>query len=107
MDTNGLNPFKGLQEYSYTFELPLGGQADLECWFSYEGAEEGSTERGTGLKMEPDTEESYQLEHALVGGVDILWLLSDETIQEITEHCMLYYSHLEDEYSGSEYEHDE
>jgi len=62
---------------NYTFVFDGG---ELDCELEYEPAERGSREFGTGLQMEPDELECAILITAMIGGIDIAELLSDDII---------------------------
>ena len=71
--------YAGVEE----FEYDLGLSEPITCLMEYEEAETGARERGTGLQLEPDYPANATLIGAYLNGVDIIDILSKETVDNI------------------------
>jgi hypothetical protein len=64
----------------------------LDCLLEYSPAVTGARERGMGgLPLEPDYPASMELLEARVGGIDILPLLRQQTIESIEHEALQCY----------------
>jgi hypothetical protein len=61
---------------------------ELECHFEYEPEVRGAREPLTGMQLEPDYAATLTLVAAYVGAVDIMPLLSIDTIDDIEKELM-------------------
>jgi hypothetical protein len=74
---------------TYTFFYkPPHLASHIECELEYEPAERGAREYGTGLQLEPDYDESIELQSAKVMGIEIGFLLSDDVVKEIEQAAL-------------------
>ena len=68
---------KGLFNFEFVTKLGLA----IDCWIYYEEGEEPTRD-------EPGEPETVQLEHALVGGIDVIEIMDQELIYLIEEKAV-------------------
>ena len=65
---------------------------ELACFFEYEEEELGSVEPMSGLKLEPDYPEAWNLHYVyLPDGLDIFGVLHESILQDIQERAVNYF----------------
>lgn len=76
----------------YDYECDELNGIELACFFEYEEEELGSTEPMSGLKLEPDYPEAWNLHYVyLPDGLEIFGILHESILQDIQERAVNYF----------------
>jgi hypothetical protein len=76
----------------FDYECDELNGVELACFFEYEDEEVGSREPMTGIQLEPDYPEAWNLHHVyLPDGLDIFGILHESLLQHIQETAVYYF----------------
>lgn len=76
----------------FDYECDELNGVELACFFEYEDEELGSVEPMSGLKLEPDYPEAWNLFHVyLPDGLDIFGILHESILQDIQTRAVNYF----------------
>lgn len=76
----------------FDYECDELNGVELACFFEYEEEELGSVEPMSGLKLEPDYPEAWNLQYVhLPDGLDIFGILHESILQDIQERAVNYF----------------